>query len=124
MGSNCCDLRSWALTLSFLELLYFIGVILVGHYFIDLEAYHWYGPYIWWSCGTFFVLWNLIEIICICKKTWHLTCFGLQFIKSLVALTLFGYFIYLFDIYPPKLFHQRIVKPYFGDLLVDDKYTE
>jgi len=124
MGITCCGLQSWALTLSVLEILYFIGITLVGYYFIDLKAYHWYGPYIWWACGSFFVFWNLIESVCICKKKWLKTCFGLQFIKSLVALTLFGYFIYLFEIYSAKEFHNRIVKPYFGDLLVDVNYNE
>jgi len=124
MGITCCGLRSWALTLSVLEILYFIGITLVGYYFIDLKAYHWYGPYIWWACGSFFVFWSLIESICICKKKWFKTCFGLQFVKSLVALMLFAYFIYLFEIYSANEFHNRIVKPYFGDLLVDVNYDD
>ena len=124
MGITCCGLQFWALTLSFLEILYFIGTTLAGHYFINLKTYHLYGPYIWWSCGAFFVLWNLIDIICICKKKWLKTCFGVQFVKCLIALTLFGYFIYLFEIYNSKEFHERIVQHYFGDKLVSGKYKK
>ena len=121
-----CDsdkcLRGWFLTLSILETIYFIVLTLIGHFYADLKTYHWYGPYIWWSFGIFLVFWNIGEIFCVVKNKdkWKKIWFSLQCVKTLVAIALLGYFIHLFYSLTDKEFHDRVVKTYFGDLMVQD----
>ena len=106
--------------MSILETLYFIAITFVGQFYADLRAYHWYGPYIWWSCGIFFVSWNFGEIICVWQEKWPKIWLGLQCVKTIVAVALLGYFIHLFHSLTDKEFNDRVVKTYFGDLLVED----
>ena len=118
MGLLTCDkcLCGWFLTMSIFETIYFVVMALIGQFCADLKAYHWYGPYIWWSFGIFFVTWNVGETICVWKDKWQRIWFGLQCMKTLVAVALLGYFINLFHSLSDKEFHDRVVKTYFGDI--------